>query len=92
MDLKLAIFSAIVAFLAAMVAQWISHRLTIKRENQKYNNEVIQEYILPRLNDVMLYIDTETHFRKGHDVEVEVKPEEIIKNIEYKVKYANTYS
>lgn len=57
----------------------------------KSNNEIIQEYILPNLNEVMLYIDTETHFRKGHDVEVEVIPEEIIKTIESKVKYANKY-
>lgn len=87
--MEVAVFSATIAFLAAMTAQWLSHRFAIKREITKYNNEVIQEFVLPNLNDVLLYIDTETAFRKQHDVEVDLLPEKIIGSIKDKIKYAD---
>lgn len=89
--MEIAIFSATIAFLAAMTAQWLSHRFAIKRETTKYNNEVIQEFVIPNLNEVLLYIETETAFRKQHDVEVELLPEKIIENIKHSIKYADEY-
>lgn len=87
--MKIAILSATIAFIAAMVAQGVSHRFTLKREKKKYNKEILQEFILPYFSDVILYIETETAFRKGHDVEAGIQPDKIIKSLSEKVSYAN---
>lgn len=88
--IEIAIFTATVAFVAAMLAQLLSHNLTRRRENIKDKKIVVQELVLPVLNDVILYIDTEMDFRKGHDVEVEIDSKEIIRKISNNVKYGNS--
>lgn len=79
--MKAAILTATVAFVAAVCAQWISHLFSKLRERTKENNEIIQELILPNINDVILYLETETHYRKEHDVEIEIKPEEELREL-----------
>ncbi|MFK4391530.1 hypothetical protein ABH916_003458 [Peribacillus frigoritolerans] len=75
------------AFFGALAGQVFSHIFTKRRDRQKEALETYQKFIYPSLNDVMLYYETETHFRKGHDVErtidSEVLTEEIAKNIIY---------
>ncbi len=88
--MKTAILTATVAFVAAICAQWISHLLTKLRARTKENNEIIQELILPNINDVILYLETATHYRKEHDVEAEIKPEEITERIKGNIKYGNS--
>lgn len=69
------------AFLGAIVAQYFSHRMTLRRDNQKYYKEVYQKLYAPILFDVYAYIDIASHFRRGHDIHPEVKEEDIYKKI-----------
>lgn len=84
-----AIITASVALLAATGAQFLSHYLNIKREKKKNENEIYQEFIYPFLPEVLLYYDTETNFRKGHDVEQEVNLQDLLIRISQKVSYGN---
>ncbi|WP_144788228.1 hypothetical protein [Lysinibacillus fusiformis] len=85
-----AIITATVAFIAALIAQFLSHHFSRKREEIKEYKQVNQELIFPNLNDVILFIETETHFRKGHDVEETIDPNKIIKEFQSKISYGNT--
>ena len=85
-----AIITATVAFIAAIIAQFLSHHFTRKREEVKEYKQVNQELIFPNLNDVIIFIETETNFRKGHDVEETVDPNKIIKEFQSKISYGNT--
>lgn len=84
-----AIITASVALLAAIGAQLLSHYLNSRRENKKYDNEVYQEFIYPFIPEVLFYYHTETHFRKGHDVEQEVNIHELLEKVSKKVSYGN---
>jgi len=69
------------AFFGAIVAQYFSHRMTIRREGQKYYKEIYQKLYAPILFDVYAYIDIYTHFRRGHDINHDVNEDEIYKKI-----------
>lgn len=85
-----AIITATVAFIAAVVAQWLSHFFSRKRESVKDYKEINQELIFPSLNDIILFIETEIHYRKGHDVEITINTEQLIESIQSKISYGNS--
>ncbi|GAB6179948.1 hypothetical protein JCM14036_12670 [Desulfotomaculum defluvii] len=72
------------AFLGAFVAQYISHLLAKKRDKRNYFREIFQNLYSPLLLDVYSYLDIATHFRRGHDIKLEVNDEDILNNI---IKY-----
>ncbi|MGF7033475.1 hypothetical protein J2T17_004423 [Paenibacillus mucilaginosus] len=53
------------AFVGAGLAQYFSHRLTIKRENVKSLRESYQKLFAPIITDVYEYYNITTFFRKG---------------------------
>lgn len=84
-----AIITASVALIVAVGAQFLSHWLTKSRERELNNDIIYQEFIYPFLPEVLLYYDTETNFRKGHDVEKEVDIEQLLKRISQNVSFGN---
>ncbi|MDQ0885917.1 hypothetical protein QFZ81_001005 [Paenibacillus sp. V4I9] len=85
------IVTASVAFAAAVVAQIISHWLTKKRENIKYNKEVYQKLYAPILFELYVYLDVKTAYTRVHDIkpgiEVSVIKENILKHINVNLMY-----
>ncbi|MEK4825143.1 hypothetical protein NSS71_11340 [Niallia sp. FSL W8-0951] len=79
------------AFIGAVVAQLLAHALTSCRERKKNNKEIFQEFISPFLNEIMLFIETETRFRKEHDVEKTIDGTSLLREIFTKIKYGNSY-
>lgn len=84
-----AIITASVALVVAVGAQFLSHWLTKCREAKVNRDAIYQEFIYPILPEVLLYYDTETDFRKGHDVEREVDIEGLLNRISQKVSFGN---
>ncbi|EID42874.1 hypothetical protein [Parageobacillus thermoglucosidasius] len=84
-----AIITASVALIAATGAQILAHILSNKRSKNEKKDKVYQEFIYPFLPYVLLYYNTETNFRKGHDVEKEVDIERLLDRISEKVSYGN---
>ncbi|MFD0694977.1 hypothetical protein ACFQZT_12795 [Paenibacillus sp. GCM10027628] len=76
-----AIITASTAFIAAVIAQIISHWLTKKRENHKYNKEVYQKLYAPILFELYVYLDVRTAFRRVHDIKPGIEISEIKENI-----------
>ncbi|MDR7003083.1 hypothetical protein [Neobacillus niacini] len=89
-DYTPAIITASVALIAAVGAQFISHRLTAKREKSKEYKTIYQEFISPTLNDVLFYFSTETDWRKGHDVERTINSEKVIEHMSEKISYGDS--
>lgn len=85
-----AIITAAVALIVAIGAQFLSHFFSQRRETKQRMNHVYQEFIYPFLPEVLLYYDTETNFRKEHDVEQKVDIENLLNKISEKVSYGNT--
>lgn len=85
-----AIITASVALIAAILAQVLSHYLNIRRENINAAKSNYQELIAPILLEVFAYIDIETNYRKGHDVEGEVDKDKLISHIENNIKYGSS--
>lgn len=84
-----AIITASVALIAAVSAQFLSHCLNDLREKRKRMNDIYQEFIYPFIPEVLLYCNTETNLKKGHDVEKEVDLNDLLKRISGKVSYGN---
>ncbi|MGG1348452.1 hypothetical protein ABE197_17510 [Bacillus subtilis] len=80
------------AFIGACVAQFFSHRLTLKRE-RKHNQRVIyNELYAPILTEIYLYYDYVTAFRKDlftKEVNVDKMMNEICDHIGKNLKYAS---
>lgn len=86
------IITLLAAILGAIIAQSLAHFLSLKREREKDGKIVFQEYITPFLNQVLLYYETETHFRKGHDVEVVINRRDLIDKVESKISYGGPHT
>jgi hypothetical protein len=84
------ILTLFTAFFGAAVAQFLSHFLTLNREKKKEAKSVYQEFVYPFINDVLLFVETETHFRKNSDVEKEIDGEKLLQEISNKIKFGNT--
>jgi hypothetical protein len=66
------------AFIGAAVAQYISHRLSLKREREKYYKETFQKLFSPIIFEIFSYIDIKTAFRRENDIKRGVN-EEVLK-------------
>ncbi|MED4634999.1 hypothetical protein P9443_19185 [Peribacillus frigoritolerans] len=78
------------AFFGALAGQVFSHYFTKRRDKQKEARETYQKFIYPSLNDVILYFETETHFRKEHDVEANIDSEALTIKISENIIYGNS--
>ncbi|AMM93857.1 hypothetical protein UP17_16380 [Peribacillus simplex] len=78
------------AFFGALAGQVFSHYFTKRRDKQKEARETYQKFIYPSLNDVILYFETETHFRKGHDVERTIDSETLTSKISENIIFGNS--
>lgn len=94
MPVNTALISGIFALTGAIIGQIINNKLTIKRDQDKYNKESYQELYSPILNDLYAVVDISLHFRKGHDTNIETHEEDYWDNILYivetKLKYAGS--
>ncbi|RAS75226.1 hypothetical protein [Priestia endophytica] len=82
--------SLIGAFVGAVIAQVLSHWFSVRREKSKSNKEIYQEFVYPFLTEVILFYETETDFRRGHDVEKEIPISGVIEKMSKKISYGNT--
>lgn len=63
---------------------------TRKHEQIRENKEVSQHLILPYLNEVILYIELNTDYRKETGVRMlEINEDEVINNIQKNIRYGN---
>ncbi|MBW7476685.1 hypothetical protein K0T92_18360 [Paenibacillus oenotherae] len=69
------------AFIGASVAQYVSHKLSLSREREKYNKEVFQKLFSPIIFEVFGYFDVANAFRKGHDIKLHIDEKEILNKI-----------
>ncbi|MCR8633916.1 hypothetical protein [Paenibacillus radicis (ex Xue et al. 2023)] len=76
-----AIITASAAFIAAVIAQIISHWLTKRRENHKYYKEVYQKLYAPILFELYIYIDVRTAFRRSNDIKVGIDVDQVKQKI-----------
>jgi hypothetical protein len=80
------------AFIGACVAQYFSHRLSIKREREKYYRDVFLNFFSPMILDITSYYDISTAFRRGHDIKDHIDEEtirhRIINQINLSLKFA----
>lgn len=81
------------AFIGAIVAQYLSHRLTLKRERIKHLSEIYYKLFSPIVFEIYSYIDIRTHFRRGHDINPDVSEEliysQIFDHMESNLMYAS---
>lgn len=81
------------AFIGAIVAQYLSHRLTLKRERSKQISEIYYKLFSPIVFEIYSYIDISTHFRRGHDINLDVNEIEIyikiFNHVESNLMYAS---
>ncbi|MCY8354593.1 hypothetical protein MOD14_10480 [Bacillus haynesii] len=84
------LITLLAAILGAFIAQLLSHFLTYCREKKKEEKEVYQKLVAPFLKDVLFYINGETLFRKGHDLEERVDIEKVIEDISQNLKYGDS--
>ncbi|NQX66667.1 hypothetical protein HQN90_11065 [Paenibacillus alba] len=87
-----AIITASAAFVAAVAAQMLSHWLTKKRENHKYNKEVYQKLYAPILFELYVFFDVRTAFRRAHDIKGDVDVNEIKSKIVKHIAANQMYS
>src|SRR5699024_12673781 len=74
----------------ANAVQFLSHFFSQRCETKHRRNDIYQEFIYPFLPEGLLDYDTETNFRKEHDVEQKVDIENLLNKISEKVSYGNT--
>lgn len=72
-----------------MGAQLLSHYLQSKRIKKEKYTLIYQELVFPFLPEVLIYYETQTDFRKGHDVIKNVNVEELINSIRKKIQFGN---
>ncbi|MGG0681443.1 hypothetical protein ABE044_12870 [Bacillus altitudinis] len=89
MDIKYTI-TFLAAIFGAILGQLLSHLFTQLREKKKLEKDVYLNLVAPFLNDVIYYINTESHPRVGHDVDQRIKIKEVINNINQNIKYGNS--
>ncbi|RKN75019.1 hypothetical protein [Paenibacillus ginsengarvi] len=81
------------AFIGACVAQYFSHRLTIRREAIKNYRDTYFQLIAPIIIDVYAYFDMSTMFRKAHDLNEGFSEKEyknkFLKHISENLKFAS---
>ncbi|PEB72613.1 hypothetical protein COM89_26915 [Bacillus thuringiensis] len=88
------IFSIGGAFGAASTAQYVSHRLTGKREDRKYKKEKYQKFYSPLVFKIIKYIESEGS--KISEINQSINPDpnllftSIITTIEKNIQYANS--
>jgi hypothetical protein len=74
---SVALTVGVLAQAVAILNQFLAHRLSQRREVEKYYNEVYQKLFAPIVSDAFLYIDMVSNYRRRHDTsleqEIEVK-------------------
>ena len=82
------------AFGAASTAQYLSHRLTINREDEKYKKEKYQNFYSPLVFKIIKYIESEGYSTRGINKNTNPNPDLIFNNIlstiENNIKYADS--
>ncbi|QEL71771.1 MULTISPECIES: hypothetical protein [unclassified Bacillus cereus group] len=88
------IFSIGGAFGAASTAQYVSHRLTGKREDQKYKKEKYQKFYSPLVFKIIKYIEAEGSKISKINRSINPDPDlifaSIITSVEENIQYANS--
>ncbi|MGZ9774023.1 hypothetical protein ACXY7N_26060 [Bacillus toyonensis] len=88
------IFSIGGAFGAASTAQYFSHRLTLKREDEKYKKEKYQKFYSPLVFKLVKYIEAEGSKISGVNRSINPEPNRIfasiITTIEKNIQYADS--
>ncbi|MFU1904190.1 hypothetical protein ACM6RL_29185 [Bacillus thuringiensis] len=88
------IFSIAGAFGAASTAQYFSHRLTLKREDEKYKKEKYQKFYSPLVFKIVKYIEAEGSKISGVNRSTNPDPNQIftsiITTIEKNIQYADS--
>lgn len=77
------------ALFVAVGAQFLSHYLQSQRIKKEEYNSIYQELVFPFLPEVLIYYETHTNFRKGHDVTKDLNADELIENIRKKSQLGN---
>lgn len=77
------------ALFAAVGAQFLSHYLQSRRIKKEEYNSIYQELVFPFLPEVLIYYETHTNFRKGHDVTKDLNADELIESIRKKSQLGN---
>ncbi|MED3728544.1 hypothetical protein [Priestia filamentosa] len=86
-------------FFGALVAQYLSHWFTKRREKRNFRKEIFGELILPYLNNILLYVTSNTtpvsgggseplEKDKEEDRSVDIK--DIVKGISENIKYGDS--
>lgn len=84
-----ALLGALGALIAATVAQLMARNSAKNIAEKEWESKVYQEFIFPFLPKVILYYETETHFRKDDHVEKELSLKDLISDISKEVRYGN---
>lgn len=80
-------FFSLTLFILSQLVLYIQAK---RREQSKEYKEITQNFILPYLNEVLLYIELKTDYRKETSVPmIEISPEEIVQKIQEKISYGN---
>jgi len=94
-NFKPAIFTSVAtlsgAFLGASIAQYVSHRLALKRENKKYYIDAYQKFYSPIIFDIYSYIDKKTAFGRSNlkvNFDENVVKDKILGHIGNNIMYA----
>lgn len=81
------------AFIGAFVAQYLSHKLTLKRDRLKHLGEIYYKLFSPIIFEIYSYIDIRTHYRRGHDINPDVNENlifsQIFNHVESNLMYAS---
>lgn len=79
-----------VIFVAMIVVMlFIQVMIIMKKEKLKEYRTVNEQFILPFLNDVLLFIENEADYLRGNGIDVKINPHKVIKNIQSKSRYSN---
>lgn len=83
--------SLLLIMIATLFIMTLFIQVIISIKNEKIREYKIknEQFILPYLNDVLLYIETETDYLKGNGVDVNIDPHKVIKNIQGKSRYCD---
>lgn len=84
-----AIITASFALLTAVGAQFLAHYLQNKRIYKENDNRAFQELIFPFLPEILLFYETETDFRRGHDVEKNIDVKDLVERISTRIQFSN---
>jgi hypothetical protein len=72
-----------------MMTLFIQVMISIKKEKTREYRRMNEQFILPHLNDVLLFIEAETDYLKGNGIDVKIDPHKVIKSIQNKSSYSN---